>query len=365
MKIAIYSPTFYPVKDGTSIQASRMAKQLSTDYQVFSLCYAVDRDIQPQKHLLSIRDGVDRLPSDCITNIDKQRKFPKLSGKAVASRLENIMPDIIHIRGWYQFDASTEIISRLSNLNTRIYWHGDGLQECHEANKRDIEYYHAIWHAISHEVNFIGNSSQDTKMFLGLGIPSPNIFEIAPFLQETSRPSRDWNSPRVLSVGRFFEYKRHDLVIKAVKKIHPEQNIVIAGASDTAYFKEFIKRYKTEAKIMASPSEGLLNILYDSSTHFVLASEVETLGIATLEAVNSGCVPLARKIGGITSYLHEELLFQANNELESKLRFLLDPSNAITANDSLSGLRKRLSNRAILEDLQKIYIQSPKNGHRQ
>jgi len=355
MKIVVYSPTYHPIIDGTSIQAIRLVKELSKKHEVYGLGYAVNRDICLDKKLLTINDNIERLLPDYL---DESGKFPKLSGASIVLRLADIIPDIVHIRGWYQFEAVKEIFNASKSMNSITYWHGDGLHECHEAYKNNQKYVDCISNAVLKDVNFIGNSSQDTKLFINMGIPKNRIFEIAPFLQESAYNTKDWNNPRIITIGRFFDFKRQNKVIDVSQKINPKLDVIVAGASDTQYFTKFLEKNKSKASIIIDPSDSLVKTLYDTSTHFVLASEIETLGIVTLESIKAGCVPLARKIGGIKSYLSDTYLFESDVEMESKLRFLLKPDNALTAYNELQLLRDSLSNTAILKKLYDIYEKS-------
>lgn len=113
MKILVYSPTFNPVKDGTSIQATRLFKMLSKKHESYGLGYAVDRDLQFNGQLMKIKDRIERMTPDFLNKTDR---FPKLSGKNASLRINQIQPEIVHIRGWYQFDAVKSVIIAAINF---------------------------------------------------------------------------------------------------------------------------------------------------------------------------------------------------------------------------------------------------------
>ena len=189
MKIVVYSPTFYPVLDGTSLQATRMFNELKPIFKVFGIGYAVNRNIIFDEKLLQISDCITRLLPD---SDEGSNQFPKLSGYNASIRIKEIKPDIVHIRGWYQFIALYTIINESLKSHCRIYWHGDGLHECHETFKNNREYIQIIEKAIQKNVNFIGNSEEDKVLFLKLGIPENKIFIITPFLPEIQSTHKDW-----------------------------------------------------------------------------------------------------------------------------------------------------------------------------
>src|SRR3989344_2578761 len=99
------------------------------------------------------------------------------------------------------------------------------------------------------------------------------IFEISPIINTSiERRLRDWDKPRILTLGRFFSYKGHEKVIDAVRKIDQNIELIVAGATDTDYFQEFLDGNNGRATIIADPSNQLVNKIYAMSTHFVLAS---------------------------------------------------------------------------------------------
>lgn len=352
MRIVVYSPTFSPVRDGTSMQASRLARALSRRHEVHALGYAVNRDMKRDIDLLKLKDRVERLPPDSVPGLEE---FPRLSGQLAALRVRELGPRIVHICGWYQFDAVKALISSSSLSGAKIYWHGYGLHESHMSNKDKTDYWEILSYAIKSSICFIGNSAEDRELFLEIGVPENAVFIVQPFLQDARTGTKDWNHSRILSVGRFFEFKGYEKTIEVARKIDAGMDIIIAGASDTNYSESFFSRNRGRATIVANPSEDLMGKLYSFSTHFVLASKIESLGIATLEAVRAGCIPLARWIGGIGTYLPGKFLFRSDSELESKLRLLLGPIEAKKAHEELAGLRDSLSNDAAMKRLYEIY----------
>ena len=81
MRIAIYSPTFYPVIDGTSIQSKRQVDLLSKDYDVRGISFLVDREIKECKMLEEVEDGIIRIKP---TYSDSPKKrFPSLKGENI------------------------------------------------------------------------------------------------------------------------------------------------------------------------------------------------------------------------------------------------------------------------------------------
>ena len=351
MKIVIYSPTFYPpVVDGTSVQAKRQVDMLSEDNEVYPITFSVDRDLKIIQHPLL--DGIERIEPTYIN----RKKFPDISGELVAKRISDIHPDVIGIRGWYQFKVIKEIFDR--NLgSSRILWHVDGIYECHEHFKNDPFYSSFIDSVISADVGIVSHSSEDTKMLLEIGFKKEKIRELPPIINYSKfSQNKDWSKPIILSVGRFFPYKRHEEVFEVAKEVDSSLDIILAGAGDSECSTSIIDRLnKRGAVLLINPSDSLLERIYSLATHFLLASTVESLGIATLESVVAGCIPLVRKIGGIISYLPDDFLFSDREEFANKLREIIKPEVIEKKVRKLSQIKESMSYERVKERFGKVY----------
>lgn len=353
MKIVVYSPTFYPVRDGTSIQAKRLSDLLSQKYKVYRLTFAVNRDIKRYDDFMAINDGVQRV----IPTYKDDKNFPTLDGRDILLQLKNIKPDVIHIRGWYQLSVVESIIEEYSRQRTKIFWHTDGLVECHNFFSEERDYQEVIQKAIDYGVFFICHSSYERDMLLSLGIEPERSIEIPSIIGcEIKRQQKDWDKPRLLSLGRFFHYKGHETVYKASKLVDQNLEIILAGAADSEDSRVIIaKLNKQNASLMLNPSDIMVVGLYNLSTHFISASTKETLGITTLEAIYAGCIPLVRRIGGIVSFLKEDFLFDDDEELIDKIKYMILPKNALSLDEMLYLVRDKFSPEKIKLELDKLY----------
>ena len=100
-------------------------------------------------------------------------------------------------------------------------------------------------------------------------------------------------------------HKRADLtlsVIEAVKARSPAAQIVVISPDST--YRGSIPQSATyvERPILAG-----MRSLYENSRVFALMSQHEGFGLPPLEAMGSGCVPVCRDAGGVTSYMTGEL----------------------------------------------------------
>jgi 1-acyl-sn-glycerol-3-phosphate acyltransferase len=112
---------------------------------------------------------------------------------------------------------------------------------------------------------------------------------------ETDLPKED-ALIHILMIGRLAEEKRQDLVIKAVKHSKYRDKIQIHFAGRGPMYKRYLKqgsdlRHPPRFEIQYLPQEKLIELIRKTDL-YVHASEVEMEGIACLEAVACGRVPI-------------------------------------------------------------------------
>lgn len=346
-KIVVYSPTFYPVIDGTSIQAKRLHDLLSQNNEVTGIGFSVDRDMNKIEVLES--DNIIRL----LPEYKSKEKFPVLSGKPITEAIKNIDPEILHLRGWYQFEVINELINNFHDR--KIFMYSDGLHECNEYFSGQTTYFNYIKNAISKKINFIANSNEDIEILTSLGISSKKIFLMPPIINSSTKTNESWETPKFLSMGRFFSYKKHNLVFKSFNEADINGELILAGAADS--YESLIESEKLEragANVVKNPNDEEKSKLYDWATHHVLASNKESLGITTLEAICSNCLPIARKIGGISSYIGDEFLFSNDSELKNKIKMMSNKKIYEELMDKLSTTKLYLMHDSIMKKYEEL-----------
>jgi glycosyltransferase involved in cell wall biosynthesis len=136
------------------------------------------------------------------------------------------------------------------------------------------------------------------------------------------RQPRDWNQKQktILAVGRFFRglhSKRQDVLIEAFRsfsKQAPDWKFVLAGGlSDESSARDYSERLRQSAEglpveFRTNVSATELNELFSSSRFFWHAAgfdvprdqpeKMEHFGIATVEAMSAGCIPIVYRAGG-------------------------------------------------------------------
>lgn len=342
MKVLVYAPTFYPpVVDGTSIQAKREVEVLSKYYEVSAVTYAVDRDLQPWGAAGSTA-GVQRLPAKFL-ECEASGRFRALDGSGLAYYVRAFAPDVFVARGWYQFQAMEALLD--AELPVKIFWHVDGLHECHAVLQSSPAYRRILLKIKKAQAVLLALSPADHELLMELGFKPHWIAEL-PVITDNHRydPSKDWNQPRLLSLGRLVESKGHDLVCQAAVAAGLTAATVIAGAADTEQSRETLRRLEASGvQLVINPGIERVRELYKKATHFVSGSQMESFGVAAMEAVMAGCIPLVRDIGGIGSFLPPECLYGRDADLAPKLQALLSPQRAEAAAGSLASVRERFS----------------------
>lgn len=143
------------------------------------------------------------------------------------------------------------------------------------------------------------------------------------------RQPRDWNQKEkiILAVGRFFRglhSKRQDVLIDAFRtfsKQAPDWKFVLAGGlSDEASARDYSERLRQSAEglpieFRTNVSATELNELFSSSRFFWHAAgfevpkdqpeKMEHFGIATVEAMSAGCIPIVYRAGGQEEIIHD------------------------------------------------------------
>ena len=149
------------------------------------------------------------------------------------------------------------------------------------------------------------DSSQDEQLIRQIAnqkkiVRIPNGID---FQTLTHFPNVDRDANLCLSVGRLVQNKRHDRSIhtflEVVKKM-PDAKLVIVGPDwgefDT--LKQLIASLNLESKVVLTggiSSEQLYDLLNRASI-WLSASEYESFGVALLEAMAAGCIPVVQSL---------------------------------------------------------------------
>jgi glycosyltransferase involved in cell wall biosynthesis len=145
--------------------------------------------------------------------------------------------------------------------------------------------------------------------------PPVNIMEWKPPENRTKRRG-------VASQARFAPWKRHDLQVKIVGNDIPLTMIGAARADDEKETATDLQRRKTEnvSILLNQPLEVRKRELWRSKV-FLHTADNEPFGIAIVEAIAAGCVPVIRRCGAATEVVPiHELTFTTTSEARTILK---------------------------------------------
>lgn len=159
---------------------------------------------------------------------------------------------------------------------------------------------------------------------------------------------------RVVSVGRFSSQKNQLWQIQIAKHC-PELNFYIIGHVGHRKSRKYYNRVKRELEnsnidnvtLLPNIAKSDLNHLLKNSSYFLHTMVEEPFGIATIEAMRYGCIPIAHDSGGQHEIIRDKrLLFTSQSEAVNKLTAI----NNISIN-VLNQLRKDLRAKTRLYNL--------------
>lgn len=112
-------------------------------------------------------------------------------------------------------------------------------------------------------------------------------------------------------VGRFEEVKNHEVIIEVFRKLNetfPNLSLILVGdGTQREYIEEIISKYKLSKKV------SLIGRVSDVSKYlkkidvFLMPSLYEGLPLSIIEAMASGCVIVASKVGGVSDIVYNNL----------------------------------------------------------
>ncbi|HRU81610.1 MAG TPA: glycosyltransferase, partial [Candidatus Methanomethylicus sp.] len=115
---------------------------------------------------------------------------------------------------------------------------------------------------------------------------------------------------QVVSVGRFSFEKRYEEVVQLAKTM-PAMKFIICGALyDRAYYEKIAAQAVGRENILLMPDvpDADLEILLAKSRFFLHAMRNEDFGIAIVEAMSCGCIPVVHRSGGPKEIVGDDTL---------------------------------------------------------
>ncbi|MDD2822952.1 MAG: glycosyltransferase [Candidatus Daviesbacteria bacterium] len=177
---------------------------------------------------------------------------------------------------------------------------------------------------------------------------------------------------QILSVGRFASFsklKKHEMMIKAFKELHQEKKISgwslhLVGSieGDNGYIEE-LKELAKGLPIKFYPNlsfTGLVKLYGESSIYWHAAgfgednpALMEHFGIATVEAMAGGCVPIVINSGGQVEIVENELsgyLWNQINELKGFTTTLVKDNSLLVKLSANAVKRSKVFSKKFFQD---------------
>lgn len=135
---------------------------------------------------------------------------------------------------------------------------------------------------------------------------------VVPYIFQSAIEITPWGQKTVdfVWIGRTSSVKRIDLLVEFLKRLeHYDHDatvvLIIAGLIPNILY-QYINIARIKVSVYQNlPNDEVLKFL-SKAKFFLLFSDHEGMSMSTIEAVQSGCVPVVRRVGEISSYLDDQ-----------------------------------------------------------
>ncbi|MDT8781819.1 MAG: glycosyltransferase [Candidatus Bathyarchaeota archaeon] len=280
----------------------------------------------------------EKLPDEVTVNMLGNRKIveaePPLSVYKHRQNIINLLKKYKKTAN-YDYTFSTQTLSAFETelFNTGknfAYVHFPEIPYDYEHSKRSKQLYLLLYKKMLerhlNKLTLIFCNSKYTKEFTEkywckLGIPEPIV--VYPPVEEpywSNKPLSE-RTNRVVYIARFIPQKRHD-ILKQLSITYPQIEFVSIGLlreTEQDWFNDFSKNLPENYTLKPNISETeKISFLHDSTIYCHLM-EGEHFGIAPMEALASGCVPLVHNSGGMREFIPEEFRWNTIESLKEKI----------------------------------------------
>jgi glycosyltransferase involved in cell wall biosynthesis len=225
--------------------------------------------------------------------------------------------------------------------------------------------------AVSYGDVLISDSSATAK---SLGVLDDRRTRICPYIfqdtQQTSAKPIQQRATHFIFVGRVHSQKRIDLLLKFLGHFSDHGvsfncHFILAGEDHQidAVVAD-IARDGLEIAVTRNASNEDVRAALADARFFLLLSDYEGFSLATIEAVQAGCVPIVRPVGEIPNYLQKDAAFWLVDDSEGELKRLfakiMNHWDDMAGLEGMSALARSfaLNESGYCETMKKIIIQS-------
>ena len=158
-----------------------------------------------------------------------------------------------------------------------------------------------------------------------ISLPEPIVVYPATLRELEASKTWELRANRVIYIGRFSPFKRHEIIRDLATRNSGIEFWSLGSAIGVydAYVDRLLHNRPMNYSAITNAPRNLISASLESSKVYVHAAENEHFGIAALEAMTAGCVPLVHDSGGIREIVPRELRWNTLDELEIMCRRLL------------------------------------------
>jgi len=298
MKIAMVTNNFYPCIGGVEKVVQDMGEKLSKrGHEISVLC------------LNKCANSGEKLPEKGrrgSINIERMPYLDLKYYKIALSVLNKVKEaDVIHVHGVGFFSDFLIATKLLHKKPVVVSTHGGIFHTKKIALLKKI-YFHTVQRILLNFCVTVAVSKNDFKLFSG--IASPVLIQNGVSAEKFKHGKKEKNT--FLFLGRFSKNKRVENLLDAFSKIEGNYKLLIAGTDWENLLSGYKKKcmelgIENKIKFILNPKDNETKELYAKSEYFVSASQYEGFGIALVEAMASGCIPIVQKNEGFSNIITE------------------------------------------------------------
>lgn len=248
-----------------------------------------------------------------------QRKFLIPNFKYLFKEFRSNKPDVCIIRNPHYFYSFIFIIVALFYKSKVLLY----TQDPYYLARKKIRHSYYLWLIRLFNVKWItpvlGDKNSGSVLSENIyHIPLPIEVKYFTLNKEEDFEQKN-NIIRILMVGKFVKWKRHDLFVKAIKEVsknYPNVKATIVGECTTAEHKEIFNTVSglidenkiTNISIEINVEHNELLKMYNKFDLFILPSSGETFGISSLEALSCGLPIIISNKNGFKYYVEDGVI---------------------------------------------------------
>ena len=337
MKVVHVVRQFLPSIGGLERAVLGLSRALQDQFAIQVGIVTLDRIFQNRQEKLAHSERVEDLEVVRIPFIGS-RRYP--IAPTVLQHLQ--WADVIHVHAidfFFDYLAATRLIHRKPMIATT---HG-GFFHTQFAARLKQTYFHSITRLSSKAyARICASSHSDADIFKRIAADRTVTVENGVDVERMADVASPLPLPALICFGRFSANKRIPLlfpILRALRMKSPGWRLIVAGAEDDVTLEQ-LKKAATFADIaetvefVTSPTSEELIKLVQRSTYFISASAHEGFGIAAVEAMGAGLIPILSAIPSFRRFI---------SAADSGV--LIDPENAQSAANAILAFHNTLAPR--------------------